>query len=145
MIPSARAQPNSISASTESHTVLAGGGATPAVSAGLSTLLVAFASASVSSNDDTANTRAPANDTMNGLGCNRTYAHTRRMPDANNPPLWGPIVGVFVSCRVVAMPHIMPRMSDERPWLSTYPADVPHSIAPLPAESVFGLLESAAG
>jgi len=42
------------------------------------------------------------------------------------------------------MPHIMPRMSGERPWLSTYPADVPHSIAPFPSESVFGLLESAA-
>jgi len=42
------------------------------------------------------------------------------------------------------MPHIMPRMSGERPWLSTYPADVPHSLAPLPSESVFGLLESAA-
>ena len=38
----------------------------------------------------------------------------------------------------------MPRMSGERPWLSTYPADVPHSIAPFPSESVFGLLESAA-
>jgi hypothetical protein len=43
------------------------------------------------------------------------------------------------------MPHIMPRMSDERPWVASYPSDVPHSIAPMPSESVFGLLESAAG
>src|SRR3954464_8993492 len=67
------------------------------------------------------------------------------MPDANNPPLCGPVAGAFVSCRVVAMPHIMPRMSDERPWLSTYPQDVPPSIAPFPDESLFSLLESAAG
>src|SRR3954447_7350757 len=147
MIPKARPQPNSISASTDSHTVLAAGGATPAVgsSAGLSTVLVAFASASVNSNDDTANTSAPPSETMNGLGCKRTYAHTRRMPDANNPPLWASLVGALVSCRVVAMPHIMPRMSDERPWLSTYPQDVPPSIAPFPDESLFSLLESAAG
>src|SRR3954471_10841499 len=147
MIPKARPQPNSISASTDSHTVLAAGGATPAVgsSAGLSTVLVAFASASVNSNDDTANTSAPPSETMNGLGCKRTYAHTRRMPDANNPPLWASLVGALVSCRVVAMPHIMPRMSDERPWLSTYPQDVPPSIASFPDESLFSLLESAAG
>ena len=43
------------------------------------------------------------------------------------------------------MPHIMPRMSDERPWVVSYPSDVPRSIAPFPSESVFGLLESAAG
>ncbi|HJX08430.1 MAG TPA: AMP-binding protein, partial [Actinomycetota bacterium] len=36
-------------------------------------------------------------------------------------------------------------MRGERPWLASYPSDVPRSIAPLPAESVFGLLESAAG
>ena len=54
--------------------VLATGGATPAVgsSAGFSTLLVALASASVSSNDDTANTKAPAREIMKGLGCKRT-------------------------------------------------------------------------
>ena len=72
MIPSARPQPNSISASTDSQTVLAAGGRPGHVagsSAGQSTLFVAFASASVSSNDDTANTSAPANDTKNGLGC----------------------------------------------------------------------------
>src|SRR6478736_7031889 len=63
----------------------------------------------------------------------------------NRLPWRSSVEGAFVSCRVVAMPHIMPRMSEERPWLPTYPADVPHSIAPLPAESVFGLLESAAG
>src|SRR4051794_9554088 len=66
------------------------------------------------------------------------------MPDANNPPLCGPVAGAFVSCRVVAMPHIMPRMSDERPWVASYPSDVPRSIAPFPSESVFGLLGSAA-
>src|SRR4029079_2846289 len=54
------------------------------------------------------------------------------------------VEGALVSCRVVAMPHIMPRMSGERPWLSTYPADVPHSIAPFPSERFFGLLEWAA-
>ena len=43
------------------------------------------------------------------------------------------------------MPHIMPRMSVERPWVVSYPSDVPRSIAPFPSESVFGLLESAAG
>ena len=87
--------------------------------------------------------QGPASDTMNGLGASE-HTPTRRMPDANNPPLWGPVVGALVSCRVVAMPHIMPRMSDERPWLSTYPSDVPRSIAPFPDESVFGLLDSAA-
>src|SRR6478672_2165945 len=62
----------------------------------------------------------------------------------NRLPCRSWVEGALVSCRVVAMPHIMPRMSGERPWLSTYPADVPHSITPLPSESVFGLLESAA-
>src|SRR5262245_43639203 len=55
------------------------------------------------------------------------------------------VEGAFESCRVVAMPHIMPRMSEERPWVASYPSDVPESIAPLPSETVFGLLESAAG
>jgi long-chain acyl-CoA synthetase len=42
------------------------------------------------------------------------------------------------------MPHIMPRMSNERPWLASYPADVPRSLAPYPEEGVFELLISAA-
>src|SRR6478736_5417526 len=63
----------------------------------------------------------------------------------NRLPVRASVWGAFVPCRVVAMTHIMPRMSDERPWLPTYPADVPRSIDPYPSESVFGLLESAAG
>jgi long-chain acyl-CoA synthetase len=42
------------------------------------------------------------------------------------------------------MPHIMPRMSEERPWLHSYPSDVPRSLAPYPEESVFAMLESSA-
>jgi long-chain acyl-CoA synthetase len=42
------------------------------------------------------------------------------------------------------MPHIMPRMSEERPWLASYPSDVPRSLAPYPEESVFAMLESSA-
>jgi long-chain acyl-CoA synthetase len=38
----------------------------------------------------------------------------------------------------------MPRMTGERPWLDTYPADVPKSLAPYPSESVFAMLESSA-
>jgi long-chain acyl-CoA synthetase len=50
----------------------------------------------------------------------------------------------LVSCRVAAMPHIMPRMTGQRPWLSSYPSDVPRSLAPYPEESVFSMLESSA-
>src|SRR4051812_31190682 len=67
------------------------------------------------------------------------------MPAMNRLPRRSSVEGALVSCMVVAMPHIMPRMRGERPWLASYPSDVPRSIAPLPAESVFGLLESAAG
>jgi long-chain acyl-CoA synthetase len=42
------------------------------------------------------------------------------------------------------MPHIMPRMSEERPWLHSYPSDVPRSLAPYPEENVFAMLESSA-
>ena len=38
----------------------------------------------------------------------------------------------------------MPRMSEERPWLDSYPSDVPRSLAPYPEESVFAMLESSA-
>jgi long-chain acyl-CoA synthetase len=38
----------------------------------------------------------------------------------------------------------MPRMSEERPWLHSYPSDVPRSLAPYPEESVFAMLESSA-
>src|SRR6185312_16971071 len=66
------------------------------------------------------------------------------MPDRNNPRVRGVPKGVFVCCRVAAMPHIMPRMSEERPWLSSYPSDVPRSLAPYPEGSVFSMLESSA-
>jgi long-chain acyl-CoA synthetase len=39
---------------------------------------------------------------------------------------------------------MMPCMSAERPWLDTYPPDVPASLAPYPNESVFSMLESSA-
>jgi long-chain acyl-CoA synthetase len=42
------------------------------------------------------------------------------------------------------MPHIMPCMSDGRPWLDHYPPDVPASLAPYPDESLFSLLQNAA-
>jgi long-chain acyl-CoA synthetase len=42
------------------------------------------------------------------------------------------------------MPHIMPRMNGQRPWLRSYPSDVPRSLDPYPEESVFSLLESSA-
>ncbi|MEP6759450.1 MAG: long-chain fatty acid--CoA ligase [Actinomycetota bacterium] len=35
-------------------------------------------------------------------------------------------------------------MSDARPWLASYPPDVPRSLAPFPTESVFTLLEASA-
>ncbi len=35
-------------------------------------------------------------------------------------------------------------MSAERPWLDSYPADVPASLTPYPSESVFSMLESSA-
>ena len=66
------------------------------------------------------------------------------MPAMNRLPWRSSVEGALVSCMVVAMPHIMPRMSDERPWVVSYPSDVPRSIAPFPSESVFGLLGSAA-
>jgi len=40
---------------------------------------------------------------------------------------------------------MMPRMTDQRPWLASYPADVPKTLEPYPQESVFALLEAAAG
>jgi long-chain acyl-CoA synthetase len=42
------------------------------------------------------------------------------------------------------MPHIMPCMSDGRPWLDHYPPGMPASLAPYPDESLFSLLENAA-
>ena len=36
-------------------------------------------------------------------------------------------------------------MSDVRPWVASYPPDVPTTLAPFPEESVFTLLESSAG
>src|SRR6201987_283024 len=63
----------------------------------------------------------------------------------NRLPVGSSAWGVFVPCRVFAMTHIMPRLRDDRPWLSPYPAAVPRPTDPYPSESVFGLLESAAG
>jgi long-chain acyl-CoA synthetase len=40
---------------------------------------------------------------------------------------------------------MMPRMTDQRPWLASYPSVVPESLEPYPQESVFALLEAAAG
>jgi long-chain acyl-CoA synthetase len=40
---------------------------------------------------------------------------------------------------------MMPRMTDRRPWLASYPAVVPETLEPYPQESVFALLEAAAG
>jgi long-chain acyl-CoA synthetase len=42
------------------------------------------------------------------------------------------------------MPHIMPLMSGSRPWLDRYPPDVPASLEPYPAASLFSLLQNAA-
>ncbi len=39
---------------------------------------------------------------------------------------------------------MMRRMTDERPWLRSYPPDVPASLEPYPRESVFALLQAAA-
>src|SRR3954452_2205764 len=67
------------------------------------------------------------------------------MPAMNRLPRRSSVEGALVSCMGPAMPHIMARMRGGRPWLASYPSDVPRSIAPLPAESVLGVLDSAAG
>lgn len=36
-------------------------------------------------------------------------------------------------------------MSDARPWLASYPSDVPRTLAPYPEENVFAMLEASAG
>lgn len=38
----------------------------------------------------------------------------------------------------------MRRMTDHRPWFSSYPPDVPHTLEPYPPISVFGMLEASA-
>src|SRR3990172_8910351 len=65
------------------------------------------------------------------------------MPEAKSPRVEGGR-SVPVSCRVAAMRPIMPCMSDSRPWLVSYPSDVPTSLAPLPEENVFAMLEASA-
>jgi long-chain acyl-CoA synthetase len=40
---------------------------------------------------------------------------------------------------------MMPRMTDHRPWFASYAPDVPKTLEPYPQESLFSLLEAAAG
>jgi long-chain acyl-CoA synthetase len=40
---------------------------------------------------------------------------------------------------------MMRHMTSQRPWISSYPSDVPTTLAPYPEESVFALLEASAG
>src|SRR5215470_11962741 len=65
---------------------------------------------------------------------------TSRIPRTNSPRCRSVVV-----CATEAMPPMMPRMTDQRPWLASYPADVPKTLEPYPQESVFALLEAAAG
>ena len=69
MIPSARMQPNTISAATASQ-ILRGG--TPPSNAGRSTSSVARPSAVVRPIEANAKSTAPATETRNGPGCIRT-------------------------------------------------------------------------
>ncbi len=39
---------------------------------------------------------------------------------------------------------MMPRMTGHRPWLASYPSDVPTSLSPYPEESVFAMLDASA-
>ena len=40
---------------------------------------------------------------------------------------------------------MMPRMTEHRPWFASYPADVQRSLEPYPHESLFAILDGAAG
>ena len=40
---------------------------------------------------------------------------------------------------------MMPRMTDHRPWFASYPSDVRPSLEPYPHESLFAILDAAAG
>jgi acyl-coenzyme A synthetase/AMP-(fatty) acid ligase len=40
---------------------------------------------------------------------------------------------------------MMPRMTDHRPWFASYPSDVRLSLEPYPHESLFAILDAAAG
>ena len=40
---------------------------------------------------------------------------------------------------------MMPRMTDHRPWFASYPADVRRTLEPYPHESLFAILDAAAG
>src|SRR5262249_53291382 len=137
MIPSARPTPKVMRASTASQMELA---ATGAVNEGSNTLSVALPSAVVSAIDDTANRSDPATEIRKGFGCMRTYATTSRIPRVNNP-----CSRCVVVCAAIAMPPMMPRMTDHRPWFASYPPDVPKTLEPYPQESLFSLLEAAAG
>src|SRR5436190_6469436 len=136
MIPSARPTPKVISASTASQIEPAGTGP---LNEGSRTWSVARPSAEVNATDDTANSIDPATDTKNGLGCIRTYATTRRIPRTNRPPGSPPIL----VCAAEAMPPMMPRMTDHRPWFASYASDVAKTLEPYPDETLFSLLEAA--
>jgi Acyl-CoA synthetases (AMP-forming)/AMP-acid ligases II len=43
------------------------------------------------------------------------------------------------------MPPMMPRMTDHRPWFASYPNDVRPCLEPYPHESLFAILDAAAG
>src|SRR4029078_11840497 len=87
------------------------------------------------------------------------YVQTSRMPDRNNPRVRGVPKGVFVCCRVAAMPHIMPGRGGGGGWWlacctcsvlcsflcrSSYTSAVPRSVAPSHEGSVFSMRESSA-
>ena len=81
-IPSARRQPNPMSAATESQISRE---ETPPLNAGRSTSSVARPSAVVSAIDPNANRTAPATEIRNGLGCIRMYSTIRRRPRPKSP------------------------------------------------------------
>src|SRR5687768_7685390 len=62
-------------------------------------------------------------------GCERDRARTRARSRCDSRPL--------------APPGMMARM-DDRPWLASYPSDVPTTLAPYPEVSLFSLLEASA-
>src|SRR5438093_10872414 len=63
------------------------------------------------------------------------------MPRTNSPR-FSP---AFVVCATEAMPPMMPRMADHRPWFASYASDVQKTLEPYPQESLFALLDAAAG
>src|SRR4029453_6818232 len=84
--------------------------------------------------------RDPATESRKGFGCMGTWATTSRIPRRNRPCSRSVVV-----CAAEAMPPMMPRMTDHRPWFASYPPGVPKPLEPYPQESLFSLLEAAAG